>query len=145
MAAVLMGAGADAKRVAPKEVARLVVDGVRYKVPHFGAFRGRSQNGGYVDAEDAKTRKLIWSRMVYRVQYDVNREKDVQDVFISEIKVTGGRLVVKTERSEEFKMDLASGRVRAMTPLGPHIEVAPAVQPGVAPAGASHAAERQYR
>jgi hypothetical protein len=137
MAALLMGAGADAKRVAPREVAPLVVDGVRYKVPHFGAFRGRSQNGGYVDAEDAKTRKLIWSRMVYRVQYDVNRERDVQDVFISEIKVTGGRLVVKTERSEEFEMDLASGRVRAMTPLGPHIEVAPAVQPDVAPDGAS--------
>jgi len=137
MAAVLMGAGAEAKRVAPKEVAPLVVDGVRYKVPHFGAFRGRFQNGGYVDAEDAKTRKLIWSRMVYRVQYDVNREKDVQDVFISEIKVTGGRLVVKTERSEEFEMELASGRIRALTPLGPHIEIAPAVQPGVAPDGAS--------
>ena len=137
MATVVMGARAEAKRVAPKEVAPLVVDGIRYVVPHFGAFRGRSQNGGYVDAEDAKTRKLIWSRMVYRVQYDVNREKDVQDVFITEMKVRGARLLVKTERSEEFEMELASGRVRALTPLGPHVEVAPAVQPGVAPGGAS--------
>src|SRR6187200_2717110 len=94
---VLAGQGVQAKRSAPKEVAPVVVEGVRYTVPHFGAFRGRSQNGGYVDAEEAKTGKPIWSRMIYRVQYDPKREKDVQDVFITEIKVEGGHLLIKTE------------------------------------------------
>jgi hypothetical protein len=121
---MLTGASAiKAKRLGPKEVGPVVANGVRYKVPHFGAFHDKPQNGGYVQAWDVKTGKLIWDRMVYRVRYEVNREKDVQDDFITRIKVRRGHLLVKTERSEEFDMDLASGQVRALTPLGSHIEI----------------------
>lgn len=131
-AAVLTGADAEGKRLAPKAAAPVVADGVRYTAPPFGAFRGRSQNGGYVDAEDVRSGKLIWSRMIYRVQYEPNLEKDVQDVFITRIKVKRGRLFVTTERAEEFEMDLRSGSVRARTRLGPRIEVPPAAQVQVA-------------
>jgi outer membrane protein assembly factor BamB len=122
--ATLSSPGIEAKRSSPKEVKPVVAAGVRYRVEHFGVKLGRPQNGGYVDAENVKTGKLLWSRMVYRVRYDTNLEKDAQDVFIIEIKLVHGRLLVKTERSEEFEMDLASGRVRALTPLGPRVEVA---------------------
>ena len=64
--------------------------------------------------------------MIYRIQYDPKREKDVQDVFIARIKLSRGHLLVTTERAEEFEMDLPSGRVRALTRLGPGIEVAAA-------------------
>jgi hypothetical protein len=138
------GAGtAEAKRVPPKEVAPVVVGGVRYEVPHFGALHEKSQNGGYVQAWGVKTRKLLWDRMVYRIRYDENLERDVQDDFITAIRVKDGHLLVKTERSEEFDMDLGSGAVRALSALSTHVELASAtkasdaVQQGVAADGAA--------
>jgi hypothetical protein len=119
---------AEAKRVAPKEVPSVVAGGIRFKVPHFGALHNRPQNGGYVEAWDVKTGKLLWDRMVYRVHCVANLEKDVQDDFISEITVKGGHLFVKTERSETFDMDLETGKVRALTPLSEHIEVTDATE-----------------
>lgn len=117
-----------AKRSAPKEVAPVVANGVRYQVLHFGALHGKGQNGGYVQAWDVKTGKLLWDRMVYRVRYDANLEKDVQDDFISRIAVKYGHLKVTTERSEEFDVDLKSGKIRALTPLDHHIEAADAIR-----------------
>jgi hypothetical protein len=140
---IAIGGDAEAKRVAPKEVPSVVAGGIRYKVPHFGALHDKSQNGGYVQAWDVKTGKLLWDRMVYRVRYDLNLEKDVQDDFISGIRIKGGHLIVKTERSEKFDMDLESGKVSALTPLSQRIEIAEAataqdaVQQGVAADGAA--------
>jgi hypothetical protein len=110
----------QAKRAAPDDVPPVTAGGVQYRVPHFGAFHGQAQNGGYVQAWDVKSKRMLWDRVVYRIRYDPRLEKDVQDVFITEIQVHGERLLVKNERAEEFEMDLPSGRVRALTPLGPH-------------------------
>jgi len=90
--------------------------GVVYKVPHFGAFHDKNQNGGFVQAWDAKTKKLLWDRMVYRTIYD-RGETDVQDVFITKIRVIRDKLLVTNEADERFEMDLSTGRVRALTPL----------------------------
>jgi hypothetical protein len=118
---VLVLASTGAKRPAPRDVAPLVADGVRYEVPHLGNLHGKSQNGGYVRARDAKTGDVLWDRMVYRVSYDPDAKKDFQDVFIKEIEIRGTALRVTTERGEELEMDLRSGRVRAVTPLGPRL------------------------
>jgi len=56
----------------------------------------------------------------------------VQDVFITGIKVRKGCLFVTTERAEQFEMDLRSGRVRALTRLGPRVDV-PAAAEGQGP------------
>ena len=61
--------------------------------------------------------------MIYRIRYDRNVERDVQDVFITEIYLDGKTLFVTNESSERFEMDLASGKVRALTPLGPGREL----------------------
>lgn len=97
--------GAFAKRLPPKPVAPLVADDVRYEVPHFSAFHGKEQNGGFVQA---------WDR---------NLERDVQDLFITEIHLDGKTLFVTNESSERFEMDLASEKVRVLTPLGPGREL----------------------
>lgn len=47
--------------------------------------------------------------MIYRIRYDRNLERDVQDVFITEIRLDGKTLFVTNESSERFEMDLASG------------------------------------
>jgi hypothetical protein len=114
---VLASDAASAKRRAPKDVAPLTVRGIVYKVPHFGFFHKKGQNGGFVQAWDAKTKKLLWDRMVYRIVYDREVESDVQDVFITKIRVIGSKLVVTNEAGEKFEMDLSSGEVRALTSL----------------------------
>ena len=117
-ALALASSPAFAKRIPPKPVAPVTAKGVVYKAPHFGVFHGKDQNGGFVQAWDAKTKKLLWDRMVYRVIYDRDLETDVQDVFITKLRVVGDKLVVTNEASEKFEMDLPSGRVRALTALG---------------------------
>ena len=70
------------------------------EVPHFGAFHGKEQNGGFVQAWDARKNQLLWDRMIYRIRYDRNLERDVQDVFITEIHLDGKTLFVTNESSE---------------------------------------------
>jgi hypothetical protein len=47
--------------------------------------------------------------MIYRIRYDRNLERDVQDVFITEIHLDGKTLSMTKESSERFEMDFASG------------------------------------
>ena len=117
LSVLLASATAIAKRSAPKDVAPVTADGIVYKIPHFGVTHAKDQNGGFVQAWDAKTNKLLWDRMVYRIVYDRDIESDVQDVFITEIQVGGEKLLVTNEADEKFEMDLPTGAVRALTPL----------------------------
>lgn len=105
---------AHAKRRAPAEIEPAVKDGIRYVVPHFGALHGKEQNGGYVQAFDVKSGKLLWDRRVYRVVLDPALEADAQDVFIVRIGVGDAALFVEDEQGNTFEMDLASGHVRAL-------------------------------
>ncbi len=118
VALALSSSSAFARRLPPKPIAPVRVNGIIYKVTHCGVFHGKDQNGGFVQAWDAKTNKLLWDRMVYRTIYDRDLETDVQDVFITTIRVVGTKLLVTDEASEKFEMDLPSGRVRALTALG---------------------------
>src|SRR5262249_32297965 len=104
------------KRSAPKDVPAIVDRGIRYTVPHFGALHGKDQNGGYVQAWDVATGKLRWDRIIYRVPNDSKREGDMQDVFITELRLHGSKLLIRNERQERFEMDLASGQVRTINP-----------------------------
>src|SRR3569623_882229 len=121
---------AEAKRAAPHPVPPVVLDGVRYTAPPWGIYHDKRRSGGYVEAWDVKTQKMLWDRIVYRVEYDPNLEPDVQDDFITQLRVEQGHLIALTEHAERFDMDLRTGRVRALTPLGPHVALA---GPGLTP------------
>jgi hypothetical protein len=125
--AMLLALGAPdvalAKRSPPAEIEPVVKNGVRYVVPHFGALHGKEQNGGYVQAFDATSGKLLWDRMVYRVVLDPDLERDVQDVFIVRIGVGDTALFVEDERGDSFEMDLASGHVRALLRKSDRVQV----------------------
>ena len=56
---ILASGAASAKRRAPKDVAPVTAKGIVYKVPHFGFFHQKEQNGGFVQSWDAKTKKLF--------------------------------------------------------------------------------------
>src|SRR6185503_19141688 len=71
---------ADAKRSAPPEVSPVVYQGIKYSAPPWGVFAGRKQNGGYVEARDPATDKLLWELKIYQTQYNPVLEGDVQDI-----------------------------------------------------------------
>jgi len=116
---------AHAKRRPPPEITPVIAGEVRYAVPHFGALHGKEQNGGYVQAWEVGSGKLLWDRMIYRVAYDEKLERDAQDVFIARIRVEEGTLLVENDLGERFEMDLANGRVSAVVKTSRRTEVAP--------------------
>lgn len=89
-----------AKRSPPAEVAPVKAAAIEYRVSH--------KDMGCVEAWDAKQNELIWRRQVYAVKYNVDLERDVQDVFITSIEVKGDTLLVKNERQSQYKLDLNS-------------------------------------
>lgn len=91
--------------------------GVRYEVMRNARMRGFEQSGGVVAAVDVKSKTELWTLKVYTVKFDPAEERDVQEVFITALKVDpGGRqLTVTNERGETYRVDTAT---RAVTALG---------------------------
>ena len=97
---------AFAKREAPKDVNPLERGGIRYTAPHWGPMQGRRQNGGYVEAWDIETGKMLWEMQVYMIQYNPKIEKDIQDVFITSLRIEGDVLIAENEAGDIFEIDL---------------------------------------
>ena len=104
--AACMVPSASAKRLAPRGVAPVTVDGIEYRAP--------VERMGCVEAWDAKTGKMLWWRQIYIVVVDPKLEKDVQDVFIREMKAADGSLTITSERGGEYRLDLKTLEVRAV-------------------------------
>ena len=97
------------KRAAPDPVAPVAVNGIRYEAPHFAGEMGGAQNGGYITASDIASGERLWSLRVYHTVYDPQRERDVQDVFVTRlIDLGGGKLRVHDEDDRSFTVDLAT-------------------------------------
>jgi hypothetical protein len=110
----LLGLGvvdAFAKRQAPKDVPPITFQGVKYSAPHWGLTKGKEQNGGYIEAVSFDTGKLLWDLRVYEVKYDSGLERDIQDVFITSLKLVDGNLEVLSEAGDKFVVDVAQRRV----------------------------------
>ncbi len=101
------------KRVGPDEVAPVQIGNVIYQAIHWGRERGLPQNGGYLEAIDASTRKPMWTLRVYAIEYDPSLEEDVQDVFIA--RLTAGpanhELTVVDENDRRFVVNVQSRSV----------------------------------
>ena len=66
--------------------------GIRYEGMPWGKARGLEQNGGYIAALDVVSNEELWLHKIYDVVYDLEMETDVQDVFISALKLHDGNL-----------------------------------------------------
>jgi hypothetical protein len=100
-------------RLAPKDVAPVIVDRTSYAVIHWGKKRGLDQNGGYISATDLDSNKELWVLKVYDTEYDPEMEGDVQDVFIKSLSKVWFRnqLKVVNEREEQYLIDLKTRKV----------------------------------
>jgi hypothetical protein len=106
VAALLVTPAVRAKRNPPVEVPPVVDGDIRYEAPHFS--NPCNQNGGCVVAYDNATNAGLWFVQVYCTHYDADLERDVQDVFITELSVDSGKLLVANEKGKHFAIDLAS-------------------------------------
>ncbi len=97
------------KRIAPPQVAPVLLGGLRIEVVHWGKERGLEQNGGYLEAFDRATGAARWLLRVYAIDYDPALEGDVQDLFIEQLKTgPGGTLIVIDEQGRRFVVDPAT-------------------------------------
>lgn len=102
------------KRGGPEEVAPVTIDKVTYSVIHFGRADGLDQNGGYLLAKDKKTGEKLWTLKVYNTKINSELERDVQDVFITELKKNGQNLNVSDEKGNRYRVNV---EMRSVEPL----------------------------
>jgi hypothetical protein len=103
---LLFASAAFAKRSPPEKVEPIRAGGIEYRVPH--------NHMGCVESWDTARDELVWRRQVYAVRYDVELERDVQDVFIVSVEMRDKKLVVKNERSSEYQLDPNSLEVKVV-------------------------------
>ena len=92
-----------AARTVPEEVEPLIYNGVKYIAPH--------TKMGYTEAWDIKTGDKLWEKKVYDVKINPFIEEDVQWVFITDLKIEDGKLVVVNEAGKIYRLDPKNGDV----------------------------------
>ncbi len=108
---LLAASTASAKRAAPAAVPPVVHEGVRYEAPHWASESPCGQTGGCVAAYDAQSGALRWHVTLYAEVQDPKLERDVQDVFITRLSISGGQLRATDERRRRWAVDLNTHRV----------------------------------
>ncbi len=103
---LLLPFSAFAARIEPKAVEPVIHKGIKYIAPHWGKMKNRDQNGGYIEAWDIERNELLWVLKVYTIYYNRGLEGDVQEVFITFLKIEGEKLIVINERSDKFIIDI---------------------------------------
>jgi len=90
----------EAKRLPPQEVEPVIYNGVKYTATH--------EKMGYVEAWDIKTGEKLWEKKDYDVKIDPHMEADVQWVFITNLSIKDGKLIVVNENGDRYEIDIES-------------------------------------
>ena len=97
-----------AKRTPAPVIEPVVHGGVRYTVPND---RGTV---GYVVASDVVSGKQLWRKTIFRKCICPFLEHDVQWVFIKQMRLDDGRLVIVNERDKVYSLDLKTRKVKKL-------------------------------
>ena len=93
-----------AKRIAPREVEPVTYQGIKYVANH--------ARMGFVEAWEVKTGKKLWEQAIYEVRIDPRLERDVQDVFITDLKIKNKKLIIKNETQGVYELNLQTHKVK---------------------------------
>ncbi len=104
--ATLAASVAYGKRVAPRDVPSVSAGNTKYRAPR--------NHMGCIEAWDKARGKMMWRRQIYVVRYDLNLERDVQDVFVKMMELKGNVLIIRNERESEYQLDLKSLEVKVV-------------------------------
>ncbi len=94
------------KRAAPTKVEPVVFEGVHYVAPNDDGRRA------YIEAWNVQAEQKLWELTVFTNRIDPKLEEDVQWVFIKEIRVRAGALIVTSERGRIYRIDLKKRSVK---------------------------------
>lgn len=101
-----------AKRVAPPAVKPLRIGDLRIRAVPWAHDHGLGQNGGVIEAVDARSGERRWLLRIYAMPRDPALESDVQDVFITRLRRAGrNQILVEDEAGRRWLVDLASRAV----------------------------------
>ncbi len=103
----------NAKRAEPKEVEPVTYKGIKYIAPHFRITDKHVQRG-FIEAWDIKSNRKLWDLQVYETPQDLKLERDVQDIFITSLKIEKGKIVVINERNAIYTIDLVTKKIEKM-------------------------------
>ena len=84
-------------------------NGIKY-VPnsYYDASKGRTY---FIEVWDVKTEKKLWERKIYETIYDLTEEQDVQDRFITSLRVEGRKLIITNENGDVYELNLDTKEV----------------------------------
>jgi hypothetical protein len=105
------------RRMPPKPVRPLTLDGVRYEVVLRAHLRGFKQSGGVLVAIDEKTGKEKWIVQVYSTRLDDHEETDVQIAYITQIEPATGGVIVTNEHGERYTVDFSGKHIQQIKPV----------------------------
>lgn len=99
-----------AKKIAPKKVKPLIYNQIKFITLH--------ENMGYVQAGDLNSGKLLWKKKIYDVQINPHFEPDMQRVFIKELSLVNGKIIVVNELDDKYELDPKNNDVQKIAGLG---------------------------
>lgn len=97
-----------AKRLPPKPVVPVTGDGMTYSSAGDGIDE-------FVVASDANSGKEQWRAKIYSVPIKRELETDVQTVYITKLKLSGGMLYVHDESKRCYQLDVKTQKVETIT------------------------------
>jgi len=57
---------------------------------------------------------MSWRRQIYVIKYQSGLERDIQDIFITNLRLTENQLIVSNESNSEYSLDLNTLEVKVL-------------------------------
>ena len=96
------------KRTEPKKVPSVIVNGIEFRVVHFYNPENKTpQNGGIIEVYTISSNTKKDTIIVYTTEYSNTKEKDIQDVFITKMKLLNPTILqVTNEKKQVFLVNI---------------------------------------
>ncbi len=91
-------------RIPPAEVKSITYEGIEYSAYGIDSIK----------ATDEKTGFPIWIRQIYVIKYVPGLEQDVQDCFITAIKMKDNKLLITNEKKYQYELNLKTLKVNVI-------------------------------
>ena len=96
----------SAKRLPPPDVAPVTAGGIVYSAPQLQS--SSEQPGGFIEARTQSNQLVLWRKKIYDTVYNKDLERDVQDVYITTLRLNGKTLMIQDEKSRTFCLNTDS-------------------------------------
>ena len=103
-----------AGRSAPEEITPIIAFNKIFTVGYKISGSATQKRKAYVEASDLASGRTLWKAEIYTITYDAMLDSDVEDVYVSEMKLEGKTLLIEDETGQRFALDLNTRKVRKL-------------------------------